>query len=76
VPPFYHSVTQALHSIAEALDQEAISRLVYLLSVIHPVEAEPLRQALRTVAEHRHHEVRPLGPLLTFTLTAADRRGL
>jgi hypothetical protein len=37
---------------------------VYLLSEIHPVEAEPLRQALHTVAEHRHHEVRPLGPLL------------
>jgi hypothetical protein len=38
---------------------------VYLLSGIHPVEAEPLRQALRTVAEHRHHEIRPLGPLLS-----------
>jgi hypothetical protein len=37
---------------------------VYLLSEIHPVEAEPLRQALHTVAEHRHHVVRPLGPLL------------
>jgi hypothetical protein len=37
---------------------------VYLLSEIHPVEAEPLCQALNTVAEHRHHEVRPLGPLL------------
>jgi hypothetical protein len=37
---------------------------VYLLSEIHPVEAKPLRQALRAVAEHRHHEVRPLGPLL------------
>jgi len=37
---------------------------VYLLSEIHPVEAEPLREALHTVAEHRHHEVRPLGPLL------------
>jgi len=37
---------------------------VYLLSEIHPVETEPLRHALRTTAEHRHHEVRPLGPLL------------
>jgi hypothetical protein len=37
---------------------------VYLLSEIHPVRVKPLRQALRTVAEHRHHEVRPLGPLL------------
>lgn len=37
---------------------------VYRLSEIHPVEAEPLRQALHAVAEHRHHEVRPLGPLL------------
>jgi len=37
---------------------------VYLLSEIHPVKAEPLRRALSTVAEHRHHEVRPLGPLL------------
>ena len=37
---------------------------VYLLSQIHPVEAESLRNALRSVAEHRGHEVRPLGPLL------------
>jgi predicted nucleotidyltransferase component of viral defense system len=37
---------------------------VYLLSEIHSVEAKPLRQVLRTVAEHRHHEVHPLGPLL------------
>lgn len=44
---------------------------VYLLSGIHPVEAEPLRQALRRVAEHRQHEVRPLGPLLE---TLRERR--
>ena len=37
---------------------------VYLLSEIHPVQAESLRHALRTTAEHRHHEIRPLGPLL------------
>jgi hypothetical protein len=37
---------------------------VYRLSEIHPVEADPLRQALRSVAEHRHHEIRLLGPLL------------
>ena len=37
---------------------------VYLLSQIHPVSAEVLRSALRSVAEHRGHEVRPLGPLL------------
>lgn len=37
---------------------------VYLLSAIHPVEAEPLRRTLRIVAEHRGHEVRPLKPLL------------
>jgi hypothetical protein len=37
---------------------------IYLLSEIHPVEAESLRQALHTVAKHRHHEVRPLRPLL------------
>lgn len=37
---------------------------VYRLSEIHPVEAEPLRRALRSVAEHRHHEIRLLGPLL------------
>ncbi len=37
---------------------------VYLLSQIHPVEGEALRQALRVVVEHRNHEVRPLGPLL------------
>ena len=37
---------------------------VYLLSQIHSIEAEPLRDALRSVAEHRGHEVRPLGPLL------------
>ena len=37
---------------------------VYRLSEIHPVEAEPLRRALRSVAEHRHHEIRLLSPLL------------
>jgi predicted nucleotidyltransferase component of viral defense system len=37
---------------------------IYLLSEIHPVEAESLRQALHTVANHRHHDVRPLRPLL------------
>jgi hypothetical protein len=37
---------------------------IYLLSEIHPVEAESLRQALHAVAKHRHHEVRPLRPLL------------
>jgi hypothetical protein len=37
---------------------------VYLLSQIHPVEAESLQRALESVAEHRDHEVRPLGPLL------------
>jgi predicted nucleotidyltransferase component of viral defense system len=37
---------------------------VYLLSQIHPVEAEVLRSALGSVAEHRGHEVRALGPLL------------
>lgn len=37
---------------------------VYLLSQIHPVHAETLRNALLSVAEHRGHEVRPLGPLL------------
>jgi hypothetical protein len=37
---------------------------VYLLSAIHPVEGEALRQALSAIAEHRHHEVRLLGPRL------------
>jgi len=37
---------------------------VYLLSQIHPVEAEVLRSALGSVAEHRGHEVRLLEPLL------------
>lgn len=37
---------------------------VYLLSQIHSVEAESLRNALRRVAQHRGHEVRLLGPLL------------
>ena len=37
---------------------------VYLLSQIHTVEAETLRRALHRAAEHRGHEVRPLGPLL------------
>lgn len=37
---------------------------VYLLSQIHSVEADSLRNALRSVADHRGHEVRPLGPLL------------
>lgn len=37
---------------------------VYLLSAIHPVDGERLRRALRTVAEHRHHDLRLLGPQL------------
>lgn len=37
---------------------------IYRLSEIHPVEAESLRRALRSVAEHRHHEIRLLEPLL------------
>ena len=37
---------------------------VYLLSQIHSIGAETLRNALRSVAEHRGHEVQPLGPLL------------
>jgi len=37
---------------------------VYLLSQIHSVKAEPLRNALRSVAEHRGHGARLLGPLL------------
>jgi hypothetical protein len=37
---------------------------VYLLSEIHSVEAQSLRRELHRVAEHRGHEVRPLGPLL------------
>ncbi len=43
---------------------------VYLLSTIHPIEGEALRQALRAVAEHRHHQVELLGPkLLTLRET-------
>jgi hypothetical protein len=37
---------------------------VYMLSEIHPIEAQLLRAALGTVAEHRGREVRALGPLL------------
>jgi hypothetical protein len=37
---------------------------VYLLSQVHPISAGSLRQALGAVAEHRHHEVRLLGPQL------------
>jgi hypothetical protein len=37
---------------------------VYLLSQVHPIDAEPLRRALSAAAEHRHHELRPLGPQL------------
>lgn len=37
---------------------------IYLLSQIHSVGADSLRQALNAIAEHRHHEVRPLGPQL------------
>lgn len=37
---------------------------VYLLSQVHSVESKALRRALSSVAEHRGHEVRPLGPLL------------
>ena len=44
---------------------------VYLLSEIHPIEAEALRQTFRAVSEHRGHEMRPLGPLLE---TLRERR--
>jgi hypothetical protein len=37
---------------------------VYLLSGLHPFEADPLRDALTRVAEHRGHELQSLGPLL------------
>jgi nucleotidyltransferase AbiEii toxin of type IV toxin-antitoxin system len=37
---------------------------VYLLSEIHAIDAELLRRALNEVAEHRRHELRPLGPQL------------
>jgi len=37
---------------------------VYLLSKIHAIDAGSLRRALREVAEHRRHELRPLGPQL------------
>jgi len=37
---------------------------VYLLSQIHSIQAESLRDALHSVADHRGHEVRLLGPLL------------
>jgi hypothetical protein len=45
---------------------------VYLLSQIHPVEAEALRDALRSVAEHRGHEVRPLGGRFSKSSAGAD----
>jgi predicted nucleotidyltransferase component of viral defense system len=44
---------------------------VYLLSGIHPIEAQTLRGALHSVTEHRNHEIRPLGPLLQ---TLRERR--
>jgi hypothetical protein len=37
---------------------------VYLLSQVHTIDAELLRRALGAAAEHRHHELRPLGPQL------------
>jgi Nucleotidyl transferase AbiEii toxin, Type IV TA system len=37
---------------------------IYLLSRVHSVEAATLRSALRTVADHRGVDFRPLGPLL------------
>ena len=37
---------------------------VYLRSGLHPFEGDLLRETLARVAEHRGHELRPLGPLL------------
>lgn len=37
---------------------------VYLLSEIHAIDAELLRRALKEVAEHRRHDLRPLGSRL------------
>ena len=48
---------------------------VYLLSGLHPFEADPLRDALTRVAQHRGHELQPLGPLLQSLRTPARRRG-
>jgi hypothetical protein len=56
--------TDTMISLGDANTRDRDYGDVYLLSQIHPVEAKPLRRALRTVAEHRHHEVRPLGPVL------------
>ncbi|MGH2904486.1 MAG: nucleotidyl transferase AbiEii/AbiGii toxin family protein [Solirubrobacteraceae bacterium] len=44
---------------------------VYLLSGIHQIEAQTLREALRSVTEHRNHEIRPLGEMLE---TLRERR--
>jgi len=43
---------------------------VYLLSGLHPFETDPLRDALTRVAEHRGHELQPLGPLLRSLRTS------
>lgn len=43
---------------------------IYLLSGLHPFEADPLRHELTRVAEHRGHELQPLAPLL-HTLRSA-----
>ena len=37
---------------------------IYLLSGLHTFEGDPLRETLARVAEHRGHELQPLGPLL------------
>jgi hypothetical protein len=37
---------------------------VYLLAKVHAIDAASPRGALRDVAEHRRHDVRPLGPQL------------
>ncbi len=37
---------------------------VYLLAQVHAIDAESLRGALKDVAEHRRHDLRPLRPQL------------
>jgi len=55
---------ETMMSLGDANTRDRDYGDVYMLSGIHPVKADPLRLALRTVAEHRHHELRSLGPLL------------
>jgi len=62
--------TITMISLGDANTRDRDYADVYLLSRVHPLEALAMRSALRTVAEHRGVEIRPLRPLVDTLRTS------